>query len=191
MPKLKLLIRYAFIIGLSWFAIHQVAIIYDGLTDELNTSDVGLVLGNQVHENGEVSKRLKARLDRALELYNKQVFGKIIVSGGLGIEGHYEGTVMRDYLVEYGVNAEDIIIDDEGVNTHATAVNYKILQAKYRFKSVLIISQFYHISRTRLALRKVGIEGEINAAHAHYFEAGRDVYACFREFFGYYKYLLQ
>ena len=54
--------------------------------------------------------------------------------------------------------------------------------------SVTIISQFYHITRTKLAFRKVGFEN-VYTAHAKYFEV-RDIYSLAREFVAYYKYLL-
>jgi uncharacterized SAM-binding protein YcdF (DUF218 family) len=52
---------------------------------------------------------------------------------------------------------------------------------------VIVVSQFYHISRSKLAFRKAGIES-VGGAHSKFYEL-RDVYSLFREFFGYYKYL--
>jgi len=52
----------------------------------------------------------------------------------------------------------------------------------------VIITQFYHISRTKLAFDKVGIEN-VYSAHASYLDI-RDAYSVVREFFAYYKYLL-
>lgn len=58
----------------------------------------------------------------------------------------------------------------------------------FGFKSALIITQYYHVTRTRLAFSKVGIE-RFFSAHADFFEL-RDIYSLLREFFGYYKYIL-
>jgi vancomycin permeability regulator SanA len=55
-------------------------------------------------------------------------------------------------------------------------------------QSALIISQYFHISRTRLALKNQGIS-QIYSAHAHFFEA-RDVYSITREVFGFSAYVL-
>jgi vancomycin permeability regulator SanA len=172
----------------AWFIAHTAVITIDGLNDELEKSDCILVLGNKVNEDGSLSGRLKARLDKALELYNQGMAAKIIVSGGLGKEGHYEGSAMKDYLVKQGVPEASIIVDDNGIDTHATAVNYDSIAKENEFRSVIIVSQFYHITRTRLALKKQGIT-TIYSAHAEYFE-WRDLYSLTREFFGYYKYLL-
>jgi len=54
-------------------------------------------------------------------------------------------------------------------------------------KSVMIISQFYHISRTKLAFKNAGFK-EVYSAHGRYFEL-RDLYSLVREVPAYYKYL--
>ena len=169
---------------LSWFVLHSILIVSDGLIDELGTSDLVVILGNKVNKNGQLSERLKARVDKGLEWYQKGRCKQILVSGGLGKEGHLEGDAMANYLKHKGVPASAIIIDNAGDNTQASAQNTKTLFPNQN--SVIIISQYYHISRTRLAFQKVGFTN-VYGVHADYFEL-RDFYSIFREFFGYYKY---
>ncbi len=95
---------------------------------------------------------------------------------------------MRDYLVKNQVPLKVIIIDSKGKNTYLTALNSKKILENLGLKSVLIITQYYHITRTSLAFSKVGMENTYSA-HAVLFEL-RDVYSLVREFFGYYKYIL-
>jgi len=56
------------------------------------------------------------------------------------------------------------------------------------FDSAIAITNYYHITRTRLTFAKFGIK-RVYTAHANFFE-WRDGYSLLREFFGYYKYLL-
>ena len=154
-----------------WFFIHTVIIVADGLTDEIEKADVAVVLGNTVERDGQPSARLKARLEKAVELYEKKMVGKIIVSGGFGAEGFEEADVMRDYLISRNVPAQDIILDKDGYNTYKTAVNTRAITAANNFKSVTIVSQYFHIMRTRLAFQKLRIEN-ITAAHADYYNFG-------------------
>ena len=65
-----------------------------------------------------------------------------------------------------------------------TGLNFKKLNPDS--EKVIVITQFYHISRAKLALKKVGIKN-VGGASPDYFES-RDFYSLFREFFGYYKY---
>ncbi len=169
-----------------WFCIHTVMIIADGLTDEREPSDVGIILGSTVNADGTLSERLTARLDKGVDLYKDSVVGMLVVSGGLGKEGFYEGTKMAEYLVAQGVPAGKITIDNAGVTTAATARNCRTMDLKAN--SVTIISQYFHISRTKLAFKNEGYT-DVKGVHAQYFEL-RDVYSIVREFFGYYKYLI-
>ena len=73
-------------------------------------------------------------------------------------------------------------------NTYKTATGTKQIMEANNFQSVIIVSQYYHITRTRFAFQKAGIEN-IYAAHADYFE-WRDVYSVLREFTGFYSYWL-
>ncbi|NLJ41782.1 MAG: YdcF family protein [Clostridiales bacterium] len=179
---------YLFGIIFLWFLIHILIITFDGLNDNVGTSDIAVVLGNKVELDGKPSGRLKARLDRAVELYKEEYFKYILVSGGTGKEGFDEATVMKDYLVEKGVSEEDIILDHEGYNSFMTAQNAKTIMREMDLNSVTIISQYYHITRTKLAFKKAGFD-KVYTAHAKYFEI-RDIYSLFREFFAYYRYLI-
>lgn len=182
-------IKYTIIAVFLWFCIHIVIIVFDGLNDELEFVDVGVVLGNKVELNGQPSKRLQKRLDRAAELYQKKHYKYVIVSGGVGKEGFDEANVMKDYLIQVGVEEDRIILDSNGYNTFMTAKNSKIIIDKMNLNSVMIISQYYHITRTKLAFKKAGFD-KIYSAHAKIFEI-RDVYSLGREFFAYYKYLFK
>lgn len=169
-----------------WFVIHQVAILVDGLVDDSGQSTYIVVLGNTVNTDGTLSDRLRARVEKGKDLYFSSKGMKLFVSGGLGKEGFYEGSKMRDYLVLKGVPQKDIIVDDFGNNTHLTAVNFR---SKFpNVKSVMVVSQYFHIARTKLAFRQVGIKN-VFGAHADFFEK-KDAYSLIREFFGYYKYLM-
>lgn len=172
-----------------WFVVHSAFIIIDGLNDELEPVDAAVVLGNKVEPNGEPSERLQARLDKSVELYERGYFPMIIVSGGLGKEGFDEATVMKAYLVDKGVPDDRIIEDPNGYNSFMTAQNSSKIMEQSNLESAMVITQYFHVSRTKLAFRKMDIK-EVYAAHANFFEF-RDLYSIAREFPAYYKYLLR
>ena len=62
---------------------------------------------------------LAGRIDKALELWSKQhQHGKFVVSGGQGAdEVVSEAQAMRDYLLEKGVPAEAILMEDKSTTT--------------------------------------------------------------------------
>src|ERR1051325_9050812 len=162
-------------------------IVADGLRDDIRPADVAIVLGNTVESDGRPSARLRARLDKAVELYRGGMFGHVIVSGGVGAEGFNEAEVMKRYLVSQGVPEGCIIADGEGLTTSQTARNAARLMKERGWQSALVISQYFHISRTRLAVERYGGR-PVYSAHAEYFEL-RDVYSIAREVIGYGAYL--
>ncbi len=104
-----------------WVIGHMAVIVADGLADELEASDLAVVFGNKVNEDGTPSPRLKARLDRAHELYRARTVPLLLVSGGLGREGFDEAKVMADYLAGRGMPREHILVDSAGNNSYLTA----------------------------------------------------------------------
>ena len=62
---------------------------------------------------------LAGRIDKALELWNKQhQHGKFVVSGGQGADEIVsEAQAMRDYLLEKGVSADAILMEDKSTTT--------------------------------------------------------------------------
>lgn len=189
MKNLKKII-FGFIIAFtSWFLVHTLFILVEGFNDDVRPVDVAVVLGNEVTSDGKPSERLKARLDRAIEIFNNGQALRFIVSGGIGKEGVDEAKVMAQYLNDHLVPKENIIIDSEGRSTEKTVQNTLKIMKENNFDSVVVISQYFHISRIKLAFRKKGIT-EIYSAHPNYFEL-RDIYSIFREFFAHYSYALR
>ncbi len=159
----------------------------DGLRDELQPADVAVVPGNTVERDGQPSARLRARLDKTLELYRARLFGHVIVSGGVGAEGFDEAEVMKRYLVDRGVPEDRVIADGGGATTYLTAKNAAALMKRNGWGSAMVVSQYFHVARTRLAVESFGV-GPVYAAHADYFEL-RDLYSLAREVIGYASYL--
>lgn len=165
------------------------ALIWDGLHDEIGTADLGVVLGNTVNTDSSPSPRLAARLDRTLQLYQQGAFPLVLVSGALGKEGHDEALVMRDYLTARGIPPAQVLVDSDGRTTFATAKNTEALMRLHRLHSVLVVSQYFHVPRVKLAMRRFGIS-TVYSAHAYHFEI-RDLYSISRELAGYLTYIFK
>ncbi|WP_400190253.1 YdcF family protein [Hymenobacter sp. B81] len=185
---MKKFLRLLFSLLVFWFSLHCTWVVVDGLYDALGPADCILIAGNTVNPDGNPSDRLRARLEAGLRLYRAGLAPNIMVSGGLGAEGHYEGTAMSRYLLGQGVPAEAIIVDDAGSSTWATVENFADAAERRGFQSVILVSQFYHLTRFKLLLRQTG-DYQVYQAHARYFEL-RDIYSLLREFPAYYRYVL-
>ena len=171
------------------FTLAAALIVADGLTDDVHAADVAIVPGNTVGKDGRPSARLRARLDQTVSLYRQGLFPNVIVSGGVGSEGFDEAEVMKRYLVENGVPASHIYVDSGGATTYLTARNAARMMGENGWRSAIVVSQYFHVPRMRLAVKRSGVT-PVFSAHARYFEL-RDVYSIAREVAGYGAYLLR
>jgi vancomycin permeability regulator SanA len=178
------ILKYLFILLTLWFVAHTVYIFCDGFRDENQKADIAVILGSTVNEDGTLSTRLQKRLEYGLQLYKNHRVKKIIVSGGLGKEGFYEGTKMKEFLSQNGVPDSSIIIDNQGNNTQATVENVLKLKDSLKFKSLIVVSQYFHISRTKMLFRKHNFSS-VSGSSPNYFEI-RDLYSVPREFVAFY-----
>lgn len=184
--KLYILLKITILLFVVWFISYAIYSTVDGLKNNQENADTALVLGNQVYADGTLSKRLQARVDRAVYLYDNGKVKHIIVSGGTGKEGYPEGTAMKNYLLTKNIPETDITVDDKGYNTLASVKNTLELKSILDFDSITVVSQYFHITRSKMLFRKEGFYN-IQSSSPLYFEL-RDLYSIFREFIAYYKY---
>src|SRR5689334_7084726 len=108
--------------------------------DEAQPADVILVLGAAEYR-GRPSPVLKARLDHALELYNRNMAPRLMTTGGAGGDPVYtEGGVGRSYLMAHGVPGEAIVVEAEAESTvESTAMTGEIMR-RMGLRSVIVVS---------------------------------------------------
>ncbi|MDL2210080.1 YdcF family protein [Desulfovibrio sp. OttesenSCG-928-O18] len=181
-------LRLGLISALVFFIIGTGLAFY-GIVDSDMRADVAVVLGNEVYADGRVSARLAARLDAAEALFREKRCHVIIVSGGTGKSGQDEATAMGRYLTAKGVPSYRIVRDHHGVNTWETAKFTAAYMKKYGLDSAIVVSQYFHVARSRLALRFMGVK-DVGTAAPKYFEE-RDLYSIPREVPGLVWYLVK
>ncbi len=173
---------------LLWFFIHVFYTCYDGLHNDTGKADVAVVLGNTVYADSSLSRWLKGRMDKALELYREGRVPEIMVSGGKGEYGVNEGDGMKRYLLQHQVPPAAIIVDNNGINTWFTVRDFMAIKGSLHFRSAIVVTSYYHITRTKYSFRKLGfynVKGV--ASYARFWQDG---YGIVREFFAFYKYVL-
>jgi len=126
--------------------------------DEVQPADIILVLGAAEYR-GKPSPILRARLDHALELYEKRLAPRILTTGGAGGDPFYtEGGVGQTYLASKGVPSEAIVVERAGESTvYSTAAAGEIMR-RMGLKSCIVVSDGYHIYRVKKMLEFRGIK---------------------------------
>lgn len=181
-------IKWLIILLAAWIGLHAIYATCDGLHNYTGNADIAIVLGNTVNADGSLSPWLKGRVDKALELYRQGRVREIMVSGGKGEYGVPEGFAMQKYLLQNGVPANNIIADNAGNNTYLTAKDFLALNAARHFASAIVVTSFYHITRSKYIIRKLGFENVHGVSSDAYF--WQDGYGLFRDCLALYKYLL-
>lgn len=172
----------------AWIFLHSLWVVVDGQRAFTRRADVAIVLGTTAFADGSLSPWLQGRVDEALRLYRNGQVGAIFVSGGIGTSDYPEGDAMRNYLLSNGVPAKDIIVDNLGDNSYLTAANFMEWNRKAHCRSAVVVTSFYHITRSKFIVKRLGMP-EVEGASSKY-RAWKDWYSLLREFPAFYKYLL-
>lgn len=116
--------------------------------------DCILVLGCGVYSDGTPSPMLEDRLRKAIDLYKSGVARKIIMSGDHGQKEYDEVNTMRKYALSKGVPGDDIFMDHAGFSTYESMYRARDI---FKVKSMIAVSQEYHLYRAVYIAKKFGI----------------------------------
>lgn len=124
--------------------------------DEARAADVIVVMGAAEYR-GHPSPVLKLRLEHAVHLYQKRLAPYIMTTGGPGGDPDFtEGGVGRSYLIDRGVPAESIIVENEGESTAYSLAAASEIFRRMGLHTCIIVSDGYHIFRAKRILQQEG-----------------------------------
>lgn len=121
-------------------------------------ADALIVLG-YVSKDGRIHPLLKERLDEAYTLFRRYGHKYIIVSGGSVGSHCSEAELMKKYLVEKGVPAIRVLQEDQSYNTVQNLLFSKQLMEQYQLQSFIIITNLFHVRRTKYIMHRLGMRG--------------------------------
>jgi vancomycin permeability regulator SanA len=117
-----------------------------------------VVLGAGITKNNKPTLVLQTRLNIALQLYRGNRIDKIIVSGDNSTQFHNEPKVMKQYLVENGINEKIIIEDFGGRRTMDSCYRVKNF---FKIDEAIVISQKFHLGRAKVLCESVGLSTDL------------------------------
>ena len=96
------------------------------------------------------------RVDEAIRLYHlKDKEAEIIFSGSSPLSHISKGQEFKDYLIERGVNDEDITIEDKSRNTYENALNVKEIAGDDSF---FLVTSDSHMPRSMETFERLDME---------------------------------
>ncbi|MCR5264592.1 MAG: YdcF family protein [Clostridiales bacterium] len=137
---------------------------YDVLPDGLNDTDelCIIALGFQLNPDGSMRDELTERLKVVAASAEKYPNAYIVCTGGGTAAENKDATEsgrMAEWLIDNGVRADRVIIEDKSLTTAQNAVyTFDILAEKYpQIKELVIISSDYHIATGTLLFQAESI----------------------------------
>lgn len=134
------------------------AVLYGSYDHVRGEPQVMVILGCQVKSWGP-SILLQDRLDKALGYWKENPDITIVVSGGQGPDEHIsEAQAMYDYLVENGVDGEQILQEDQSHNTiQNLTYTMQLLEDKGydTDDDMVVVSNGFHLTRVRMLWERV------------------------------------
>jgi uncharacterized SAM-binding protein YcdF (DUF218 family) len=125
--------------------------------DEARQADLIVVMGAAEY-HGRPSPVFKARLDHALQLWERGIATHVLTTGGAGGDPNFtEGGVGQAYLVAHGVPPEAVVVEPVAESTAQSAVAIHEIMRRMGLNSCVVVSDGYHIYRTKRMLERNGI----------------------------------
>lgn len=163
--KTKIIVICALFLCAVISCVNLYLILNPRLAKESDEADFVILLGGGIDKNGELSKTVMNRVDKASEYLVSHKNAICVVTGGKAIWSNYaEAPELKRQLVLKGIEAERILIEDNALDTiqnlqyscevlsRATGKPMgEILSSK-----VIIVSNFFHLRRAERLAHRMG-----------------------------------
>lgn len=107
-----------------------------------------------------VSDTLQRRLNAAVDYHQQNPTALLVVSGGQGPgETRTEASAMRDYLVQHGVAAKQILLEDRSVSTETNFLYSRALLAQHGVQTddaIAFVTNDFHCYRSAQYAKRSG-----------------------------------
>ena len=140
----------------SLWVVSAAAVLVWSARDEARPAQAIVVLGAAQYA-GKPSPVLRARLDHALDLWNRHLASLLILTGGTGSgDTTSEAAVGRKYAKKHGVPDSAILVENEGRTTSESMRAVAGMLEVRGLQSALLVSDPFHMLRLRILARRFG-----------------------------------
>lgn len=117
-----------------------------------------IVMGAGVRPDGTASVTLRDRTLTACRLFKNGKADRLIFSGGPTDVGVSEPQAMARIAEEQGIPSGKYICDPRGLSTYDTVISTRRIMRENEWRTAIVVTHDYHLSRTWLAFRRAGVE---------------------------------
>lgn len=153
---LRRILTVVVVAAFALWVISATAVLIWSSRDEAQPAQAIVVLGAAQYA-GKPSPVLRARLDHALELWNRHLASLLILTGGTGSgDTTSEAAVGRTYAKRHGVPDSAILVESEGRTTSESMRAVAGMLEVRGLQSALLVSDPFHMLRLRILARRFG-----------------------------------
>ena len=150
------LLTVAVVAVFALWVISAAAVLIWASRDEARPAQAIVVLGAAQYA-GKPSPVLRARLDHALDLWNRHLAALLILTGGTGSgDTTSEAAVGRTYAKRHGVPDSAILVENEGRTTSESMRAVAGMLEVRGLQTALLVSDPFHMLRLRILARRFG-----------------------------------
>jgi len=153
---IRRILTIAVVTAFALWVISAAAVIFWSSRDEARPAQAIVVLGAAQYA-GKPSPVLRARLDHALDLWNRHLASLLILTGGTGAgDTTSEAAVGRTYARKRGVPDSSILVENAGRTTSESMRAVAGMLEVRGLQSALLVSDPFHMLRLRILARRFG-----------------------------------
>ena len=161
------LVLFAVLVGLLYGVVTFAQVWMKSRADGADAGAVeAIVVLGAAQYNGRPSAVLRARLDHAADLYDRDLAPLIVVTGGQldrDPTKNTEASASANYLaLEHGVPQEDILRENEGCNTWESLASTANELRKRGKEKVLLVSDPFHSARVAAIADELHLDARVS-----------------------------
>ena len=106
-----------------------------------------------------IKQLLDERLEYTLSLIKRKKYGKLVLTGGVGVNGNFnESEYMYNFLIQHGVSEDKIIVENTSTTTEENNINVLNLLKLNSIEekiNIVLVSQELHMLRLMLHWKRI------------------------------------
>jgi uncharacterized SAM-binding protein YcdF (DUF218 family) len=154
----RMIAAYAVLAVLAAWIVSFLAVVFWGARDMARPADAIVVLGAAQYA-GRPSPVLKARLDHALNLWQKGMAKRLVLTGGRGTgDTISEAAVGRRYALKAGVADSAILLENEGRTTSESFASVAEIMEEKKLERAILVSDPFHMLRLQILAKRFGVQ---------------------------------
>ena len=131
---------------------------------EPRPADAIVVLGAAVWPGERPSPALQRRIDRGVELWQAGAAPVLVPTGGVGRYPPSEAEAMARAARGAGVATDALVLESRATSTLTSAMHVATLARERGWRSVIVVSEPYHLLRAGWMFRDQGLEVQVACA---------------------------